>query len=347
MHVLLIKMSSMGDTIHTLPALTDALRAIPNLEIDWVVEPAFQDIPSWHPAVKNIILIPFRKWRKNKFSLNTYREIKKFLHQLRKKKYDSIIDAQGLLKSALVAKCARGEVYGYDKNSAREGISSYFYNYKFSIERKQHAVRRIRKLFALTLGYEFQNTTPDYQTISEKLPTLPFSLDKKYLVFLHGTTWDSKHYPDQYWEILLQKAAAEKIPVYLLWGNETEKKRAEKFAAITSYVKILPKMSITQLATVLKNATAVISVDTGLGHLSAAMHTPTVSLYGPSNAELVGIVGPNQIHLQANFPCSPCMSRTCVYAKTHKTDIVPACFTTISPDKVWEQVMMFLMRMQR
>lgn len=344
MKILLVKMSSMGDTIHTLPALTDALHAIPNLEIDWVVEPAFQDIPSWHPAVKNIILIPLRKWRKNLGSVSTYSEIKKFFHTLREKKYDLIIDAQGLLKSALVAKCARGKVHGYDRRSSRSGWASIFYDYRHAISHYQaeHAVTRIRKLFALALGYEFHHTTPDYHTISEKLPSVPFELDKRYLVFLHGTTWESKHYPDQYWEILLQKAAAEKIPVYLLWGNEVEKQRAEKFARTTTYAKIVPKLSITQIATVLKNATAVVSVDTGLGHLSAAMHTPTVSLYGPSNAELVGIVGPNQIHLQAHFPCSPCMSRTCAYAKTHKTDVVPACFATIGPDQVWGKLELFL-----
>src|SRR3990167_10932775 len=100
MHVLLVKMSSMGDLIHSLPALTDAMNAIPNLEVDWVVEPAFKDIPSWHPAVKNIIIISLRKWWKNKFNISTYTEIKKFLHRLREKKYDLIIDAQGLLKSA-------------------------------------------------------------------------------------------------------------------------------------------------------------------------------------------------------------------------------------------------------
>lgn len=329
----------MGDIIHTLPALTDALRAIPNLKIDWVIEPAFQDIPTWHPAVKRTILIPLRKWRKNFFKLSTLLEIKTCYQQLRKKKYDVIIDAQGLLKSALVAKCAHGKIHGYAAHCAREAISHYFYDDQYAIDLKQHAVTRIRKLFANALGYAFCDTTPDYQTIFERLPRLPFALEKKYVVFLHGTTWISKQYPDHYWEILLKKADQHQLPIYLLWGNECEKKRAERFATITPYAKILPTLSLTEIATVLKQATAVISVDTGLGHLSAAMHTPTLSLYGPSDAKRVGLVGPNQTHLQASFSCSPCMKRTCIYAKTHKTAIVPACFTTIGPDKVWEKLM--------
>src|SRR3989338_8710444 len=154
MHVLLIKMSSMGDVIHTLPALTDALQAIPTIAIDWIIEPAFADIPTWHPAVKNIIPIPLRKWKKNIFSRETLSEVKNFYKKLREKKYDVIIDAQGLLKSAVVAKCARGKTHGHDKNSAREWIASYFYDKKYAIEKTQHAVTRTRALFAHTLQYD-------------------------------------------------------------------------------------------------------------------------------------------------------------------------------------------------
>ncbi|MCX7121350.1 MAG: lipopolysaccharide heptosyltransferase I [Gammaproteobacteria bacterium] len=337
MHVLLIKMSSMGDIIHTLPALTDAMNAIPDLEIDWVVEPAFSAIPAWHPAIKNIIVIPLRQWKKNIFSKKNMLAMIQFTKKLRDKKYDLIIDAQGLLKSAIVAKMAQGEIHGYDKNSARDKFSSYFYDHHYTIDnyKKLHAITRTRQLFANALQYEFKNTTPAYQTIAEKLPPLPFELEKNYVVFLHGTTWDSKHYPETYWRELIEKTEANNTPIYLLWGNENEKDRAARLAENTQHVTILPKLSIPQIAAVLRYAVAVVSVDTGLGHLSAAMHTPTISLYGPSNAELVGILGEKQIHLQAKFPCAPCYKKTCFYARTHKTKIVPACYTTIGPDVVW------------
>src|SRR3990167_9143354 len=146
MHVLLVKMSSMGDLIHTLPALTDAMNAIPDLEIDWVVEPAFADIPSWHPAVKNIILLPLRQWRKNIFKKSTYVEAKQFFKTLRAKKYDLIIDAQGLLKSAIVTKLAHGKVIGFNKKSARDPLSSYFYDTKCNVKWESNAVWRIRTL---------------------------------------------------------------------------------------------------------------------------------------------------------------------------------------------------------
>lgn len=338
MKLLVIKISSMGDVLHTLPAITDAAQAIPNLEVDWLVDEAFSDIPGWHPSVKNIITIPLRKWKKNIFSFKTAVEFFSFCFALHKKKYDLIIDAQGLLKSAIAAKIPHGEVVGLDKASAREPISCFFYDKKYPVAKNQHAILRTRQLFSQILSYSLEDKKINYGVNFDKLPTLPIILDKKYVVFLHGTTWESKHYPESYWRILLEKCNENNIIVYLPWGNDTEKLRAEKLAENISVAKILPKLSISQIATVLKNATAVIAVDTGLGHLCAALSTPTISLYGPTDSKEIGALGENQIHLQANFPCSPCKSRECLYAKTHQTTIVPTCFTTINPDIVWDRL---------
>jgi len=318
MHVLLIKMSSMGDLIHTLPALTDAMQAIPDLEIDWVVEPAFADIPAWHPAVKNIIPIPLRRWRKNIFRSIFSGEIIKFYKTLRQKKYDLIVDVQGLFKSAMVANLARGETHGYDNISAREYIAGYFYRHKYAVPKVKdaHAVVRARTLFSKTLNYKLPKTRPNFHIDFTKLPALDFLLPEKYVVFLHGTTWESKHYPEIYWRQLVDKVDTLGITVFLLWGNEVEKNRAERLAKDSQHAKVLPKLSITQIATLLKNATAVVAVDTGLGHLSAALTTPTIGLYGPTDPKLVGIVGDNQFYMQAQFPCAP-------------------CYATIGPDKVW------------
>lgn len=338
MQVLLIKMSSMGDIIHTLPALTDAMRAIPDLKIDWVVEPAFSDIPAWHPAVNTLIPIALRQWRKNIFSSIQSGDIPQFYKTLRQKKYDAIIDAQGLLKSAAVAKLAHGETYGFDKNSIREKIAAYFYDHTHSIDKNQHAITRTRKLFAETLKYDFQDTRPDFNIDTNKLPPLNLTLPEKYGVFIHGTTWATKHYPEISWEKLLAKADAAKLPIYLPWGNIAEKNRAEKMAKSFSHALVLPSLVIGQMATVFKNAAAVVTVDTGLGHLSAALTTPTIALYGPTDPKKVNIVGDHAIALSATFPCAPCGKKICAYAKTHKTDITPACYTTIDPDRVWDKV---------
>ena len=343
MHILLIKMSSMGDVIHTLPALTDAMREIPGLKIDWVIEPAFSDIPTWHPAVDRVIPIALRQWRKQFFKSIRSGEIAQFYKILRQKKYDVIIDAQGLLKSANVSKLGNGKTHGFDKNSIREKIAAYFYDHAYSIDRNQHAITRTRKLFASALKYDFTDTRPDFNIDPNKLPTLNFPLPEKYGVFIHGTTWATKHYPEIYWEKLLETAGAEKLPVYLPWGNTTEKNRAEKWASRFSNAVVLPTLSIAQIATVLKNAAAVVTVDTGLGHLSAALTIPTIALYGPTDPNKVNIVGNHAIPLSAVFPCAPCGKKICAYAKTHKTEITPACYTTIDPDIVWREIRKILL----
>lgn len=332
----------MGDIIHTLPALTDALHAVPDLKIDWVVEPAFVDIPAWHPAVHQMIPIALRKWRKNIFKSIFSGEIKSFYNRLRQKKYDLIIDAQGLLKSAVIAKLARGKTHGYNQYSIKEKIASYFYHYHYAIEKNQHAITRIRQLFANVLQYTLQDTPSDFLIDQNQLPSLDFARPEKYFVFVHGTTWKTKQYPEIYWQKLLKKVETTKMSVLLPWGNENEKKRAEKLANTSTNAIILPALSIAQMATVLNHATAVITVDTGLGHLSNALSTPTIALFGPTVAKKAGMTDDRAISLSADFPCAPCQSKICLYAKTHQTQIVPACYTTLHPDKIWETLQTLL-----
>ena len=100
MRVLLVKTSSLGDVIHTLPALTDAQRAIPGIQFDWVVEEGFAEIPAWHPAVAQVIPVAIRRWRKHPLQTLRSGEWRRFKARLRETHYDLVIDAQGLLKSA-------------------------------------------------------------------------------------------------------------------------------------------------------------------------------------------------------------------------------------------------------
>ena len=330
----------MGDVLHTLPALTDAVQAIPNLEIDWVVEPAFADIPSWHPAVKKIIPFNLRKWRHHVLSAETWKQFFKFLKNLREKKYDLVIDAQGLIKSGAVGLFARGPSHGYDESAVRDKRGSWFYRHKHTIENlsEKNAVQKNRELFSKILNYPLPNTENNFSIDTTKLPKLDFSTEKEYYVFLHGTTWDTKLYPEIYWQDLIARCDKNNIPVYLPWGNETEKNRAERIVKNSTFAKVLPRLSISMMATLLNNAKAIVAVDTGFGHLAAALEKPTIALYGPTDAKRLAIPGKNQLLLQANFPCSPCNSRDCTYIKTHTANITPPCFSTIGPHIVWNHL---------
>src|SRR3990167_5718285 len=331
MRILLIKTSSMGDVIHTLPALTDAEQAIPGITFDWVVEENFLEIPRWHPRVDKIIPVAWRRWRKQLFAAETRQQWHGFRSDIREKSYDLIIDAQGLVKSAMFALVAKGKRAGLDWHSARESLASLLYQKKCTVNFYQHAVVRMRSLFAELLDYLVPDTMADYGV--DRNQFMERGTESNYLVFLHGTTWATKLWPENYWVELAQLAAAQGLQVKMTAGNAEEVARANRIAAACANVTVLPKLSIVKVAQLLADAKAAVSVDTGFGHLAAALSLPMVSLYGPTNPEFTGAMGKNQTHLAASFSCAPCLQRQCSYRGAAQA--TPACFTTIPPAQVW------------
>ncbi len=296
MKVLIVKISSLGDVISTLPAVTDATRALPDISFDWVVEENFAEIPSLHPAIEKVIPISLRRLKKNPLNLKAIRDMVSFWQNLRAKNYDLIIDPQGLIKSALVAKIAHGKICGFDKNSARESLASYFYHYKFAISKNMHAVERIRQLFAKSLNYPNDNNNLSYGIDKTRIKsTITYNQD--YLVFAHGSSRDNKCWDINRWIELARLANKLNLKVKLPWGNQQELSRAKKIASSSDNAEVLPKASLTELAAILSSAKWVIAVDTGLGHLAAALEVPSISLYGPTNPNLAGAYGKLQSSL--------------------------------------------------
>ncbi|QDD91376.1 lipopolysaccharide heptosyltransferase I [Pseudomonas oryzihabitans] len=296
MRVLLIKTSSLGDVIHTLPALTDAARAIPGICFDWVVEEGFAEIPAWHPAVGQVIPVALRRWRKQPFSAWASGEWGEFKNRVREQAYDRVIDAQGLLKSAWLTRYVNAPVAGLDRHSAREPLASRFYDERYHVAKGQHALERVRQLFAQALDYPLPNSVGDYGLDRHRLAG---PNETPYVVFLHGTTWVSKHWPEAHWRELAERMSRLDWPVRLLWGNEAEHARAERIADGLDGVQVLPRLNLAGVAKVLAGARACVAVDTGLGHLAAALDVPTVSLYGPTSPKKVGAYGRSQVHLSA------------------------------------------------
>ena len=303
MKVLMIKTSSMGDVIHTLPALTDAASMIPGISFDWVVEETFAEIPGWHPAVDKIIPVAIRRWRKSLLNTVTSGEWQRFKERLQSRQYDAVIDAQGLFKSALLTRLSKGPSFGLDKLSAREPFSARFYQHPQRVCWNQHAVERVRQLVALSLGYEVPEQPGQFQ-----LDKTRFEGDSQqntpYIVFIHGTTWPEKHWPESYWCQLAGLVNDAGYKVLLPWGNTAEKERAERIAQCSPKTEVLPKSSLSGLAGTITGASGVVAVDTGLGHLTAALEKPAVSLYGPTSPERVGAYGANQVHLELD-QCPP------------------------------------------
>lgn len=300
MRVLIVKTSSMGDVLHTLPALTDAQLAIPDIHFDWVVEEGFAQIPSWHSAVDRVIPVAIRRWRKAWFSAPIKAERKAFRDAVRLQQYDAIIDAQGLVKSAaLVTRLAHGIKHGMDWSTAREPLASLFYNRKHHIARQQHAVERTRELFAKSLGYTKPQSQGDY-AIAQHFLTEVNTDTEQYAVFLHATTRDDKHWPEANWRELIGLLNNAGIRIKLPWGAAHEEARAKRLAEGFTYVDVLPRMSLEEVARVLAGAKFVVSVDTGLSHLTAALDRPNITLYGPTDPGLIGGYGKNQYTQQSH-----------------------------------------------
>lgn len=303
MRVLLIKTSSMGDVIHTLPALTDAQHAIPGIRFDWVVEEGFADIPAWHPAVDTIIPVAIRRWRKQLWQTWRSGEYRQFRQRLQREAYDLVLDAQGLIKSAWLTRGLKAPIHGLDRHSAREAFAARFYDHHYAVSRDLHAVERLRSLFAQVLGYAKPAGTGDYgldrAALAARLDNPPA---QPWLMFLHGTTWPSKHWPEHNWRVLAEHYSAAGLPVRLPWGNAAEQARAQRIASGLPGVEVLPKLRIAEVACWLAGARACVAVDTGLGHLTAALDTPCVSLYGPTLPSKVGTYGRSQVHLCASGP---------------------------------------------
>jgi len=336
--VLIIKTSSLGDVIHTLPAITDAAHAIPGIRFDWVVEEGFAEIPSWHPAVDQVIPVAIRRWRKNIWQALKSGEWKAFKQRVRARKYDLVIDAQGLVKSAWLTRYVKAPVAGLDRYSAREGLASRFYDRRLSVATGQHAVERVRQLFALALAYDLPEGIGNYGLDLDRLQLPPAA---PYEVFLHGTTWATKHWPEAYWRELAERMGRRKLQVRLPWGNPAEKARAERIAQGLNNCQVLPKLNLVGVARVLAAAKACVAVDTGLGHLAAALDVPTISLFGPTNPGLTGAYGRAQVHQASDFPCAPCLQKKCTYKPSaddlRRFDLKrewPLCFTRLNPEHV-------------
>ena len=339
MQVLVVKMSSMGDVIHTLPALTDASKAIGNISFDWLVEPAFQEIPKWHPAVGEVIVAPLRQWRGKIWSSVTSGELARFFAKLREKKYAAVIDAQGLIKSAILARMSRSKRYcGLNYHSAREGIASLMYNATAAVPMHLHAIERTRQLFAASLSYPLADKKLDYGVVWQNFPSL--QVQKPYLFFLHGTTWATKHWPEQYWQRLAEIAGNNGFDVYMTWAGNEQKERVTRLSSKAANIKMLPHLSINEAVRYLQAATAVVAVDTGFGHLASALGKPLVSLYGPTCPSKVGVLGDRQCSLAANDICKAGFAKTCCCVNQAK--IFPACLASLRPEFVWEQLFLML-----
>ncbi len=285
--VLLVKTSSLGDVIHNFPVVTDILRHWPDAAVDWIVEEAFVDLPRLHPGVREVIPVAIRRWRRAWLKSAHRRELREFVARLRARRYDAVIDTQGLMKSALITRLARGVRVGFDRGSARERLASRFYQRRIDIQLGMHAVERNRQLAAAALGYELRGAA-EYG-IQVPLGAPPAHGERPYAVLLQATSRADKRWSEANWLALGRALHAQGLVSLIPGGSEIERNQAQALAEQVPGVRALPAMELRQVAALLAHAQAVIGVDTGLTHLACALGRPVVAIYAGSDPSLTGV----------------------------------------------------------
>jgi heptosyltransferase-1 len=293
--ILFIKTSSLGDVIHHMPAVTDARRHRPDARIGWVVEEAFAPLVRLHRAVESVIPVASRRWRRSPFSPSTWREMDTFKRAMREQTHETVIDAQGLVRSALIARFARGRRHGYDSDSVRERAAAWFYDVRHHVERSLHAITRNRMLTGAVLGYAPEGA-PDFGL---DRPALMGGASMRDVILLHATARPEKEWPVACWIALGQALAASGYAIVLPWGTEAEQRRSAEIAAAVPNAAVPERQPLDAVARMIARAAFVVGVDTGLLHLAAALGVPLVAIFtgtepgqhGPLGAGKIEIVG--------------------------------------------------------
>jgi heptosyltransferase-1 len=283
--ILFIKTSSLGDVVHHMPALTEARQRRPDARFAWLVEEAFAPLVRLHPAVGDVIPVAWRRWRKSLYTPATLSEIAASLRDIAARRYDEVVDSQGLLRSALIARVAHGRRHGYDFHSIREPLASPFYDVRHRVSRELHAVERNRILSGLALGYTPQGV-PDFGLDRARLS----AARHRYAVLLHATARREKEWKQENW-IALGHALDWEIELVLPWGTASERARSEAIAAALPRVRVPERAPLDAVARLIAGAQFVVGVDTGLMHLAAALGVPLVAIFSGSKPHLTGPVG--------------------------------------------------------
>ncbi|MDE2622377.1 MAG: lipopolysaccharide heptosyltransferase I [Betaproteobacteria bacterium] len=287
--ILVIKTSSLGDVVHALPAVSDMAQHFPDAAIDWMVEESFRAIPELHPAVRRVLPVATRRWRKALCARQTWQDLRVLRHQLTEDPYDLAIDFQGLMKSALLGLLVPTHRVGYTWASAREPLATLAYQEKFAVPWSLHAVERNRQLAAQALGYA---AGPDLSYGLRPPTAAPDCAPAEpYAVLLHATSRPHKEWPEDHWirlGLALEKRGLRSV---IPGGSPLERARSQRLASHIPGALAPAALGLHEVAGLLGHARVVVGVDTGLAHLAVALGRPVVAIFTATRPEDTGVYG--------------------------------------------------------
>ncbi|MCF6204989.1 MAG: lipopolysaccharide heptosyltransferase I [Methylococcaceae bacterium] len=282
MKIGIVKLSALGDIVHAMVALQFIKQAFPQIVIDWIVEERFAGVLHENPDINQIYTVNIKSLKKNKS--NFFKELR-HIKSLSKNNYDLVIDAQGLLKSSILARVISSKTVGFDKHSAREKVAALFYEKKISCPYDKNTIDRNVTVITQPLDLEISR-----EQILDKVSFLfykdwdstlgnYYSRDKANIIFVIGSTWPSRNYPKEKYLKVIKKINAQSL---IVWGNDQEKKDADWIAERTEKVRVLPKLDFNNLKAVLAHSDLVIGNDTGPTHMAWGLNKPSITLFGPT-----------------------------------------------------------------
>ena len=302
MKILLVKLSSLGDVVHTLPVVQDILAAMPDAQIDWVVEKAFAPLLTQVQGLQRIVPCELRRWRKSFWTAQTRSEWRAFKADLQAHNYDVVIDLQGLTKSALVARLARltkqGKRYAMANQtdgSGYEAPTRWVADVAIALEPHLHAIQRGRELSARVLGYSTPMAVKYGLNYVSKEPvdqSVRVQAAPKSIAFIHATSRQDKEWPLPHWVDLGHRLVANGCQIMLVHGNAKELATSRAIAAqLGGNAVVLPLLPLDSLTQMLATCGGAIGVDSGVSHIAVAVGLPHVQIYNFDTAWRTGPLG--------------------------------------------------------
>jgi heptosyltransferase-1 len=281
--IAIVRLSALGDIVNTAVVLQIIRKNYPNATIDWYVEEAFAPILEQHPLINEVIPIPLKRIKKTK----NFHLLRETIGSLRSHlPYDQIIDAQGLLKSAIVTSFLKGKVHGFDRRSAREKVAALFYDTASAVPYELNVIKRNVIVITEALHIPYEETDIRNKEALFLVHDRPQWIEgkEKIIACVIGASWPSKCYPKEHFATV---CSALPYPAYLIWGSEAERQDAQWIAEHTSNGVVAPKMSLGELVSFIAHCDLIIGNDTGPTHMAWAMNRPSITLFGPTNERMI------------------------------------------------------------
>ncbi|HZY20184.1 MAG TPA: lipopolysaccharide heptosyltransferase I [Ramlibacter sp.] len=298
MNILIVKLSSLGDVVHAMPAVQDLLGALPGARADWVVERGFASLVQRCAGVGRVIPCELRRWRRSPLARDTRAAWRAFRQDLQATDYDAVLDLQGLTKSALVARVARlapgGRRYALanrTEGSSYEAPTRWVADVAVPVTPRSHAVDRSRELCARALGY----AVPARLHYGLRASATAADPDRPCVAFVHGSSRQDKCWPQARWIELGRRLTGEGFAIGLPHGSEAEEQAARAIAAeVGPRAQVWPRLDLGALTDRLAGCAGVVGVDSGLSHIAVALDLPHVQIYNFDTAWRTGPAGGRQ-----------------------------------------------------